>query len=257
LKFVSTVRFAVASAVLLFSWANHAGADLYRWVDPETGSVKFSSYPPPWFGNAAREPRAPKVEHIPAGTPAPAIEGQLPDGQEPPKPLPEAGGKPQAPASSSMEDRRKALLKQISAHAAELSAAKPEESARIYADLAERVREYNSAELFLIKVDAGGEAARRAERNELVAGIEGLRRRMLEQLAAIRLPAQGSPPDSVRVAWLDLGRQVASLGWVENAMKLLDPGGAPVREGEQAALTQKIAQQWKPLLDVILRPPAQ
>ena len=41
-------------------------ADLYRWVDPETGSVKFSSYPPPWHGDAAKERRAPKVEHIPA-----------------------------------------------------------------------------------------------------------------------------------------------------------------------------------------------
>ena len=32
-----------------------AHADLYRWVDPQTGSVKFSSYPPPWFGDQARE----------------------------------------------------------------------------------------------------------------------------------------------------------------------------------------------------------
>ncbi|MNC91850.1 hypothetical protein D3C83_81790 [compost metagenome] len=42
-----------------------AAADLYRWVDPESGSIKFSSYPPPWFGDPARERRAPKVEVIP------------------------------------------------------------------------------------------------------------------------------------------------------------------------------------------------
>jgi hypothetical protein len=32
--------------VLLFSIAAPAQADLYRWVDPETGSVKFSTLPP-------------------------------------------------------------------------------------------------------------------------------------------------------------------------------------------------------------------
>jgi hypothetical protein len=58
------VRFAIASVMLLFIWANPAAADLYRWVDPETGSVKFSSYPPPWFGDAAKQRRAPKVEVI-------------------------------------------------------------------------------------------------------------------------------------------------------------------------------------------------
>ena len=60
------MRFAVASVVLLFTWANPAAADLYRWVDPETGSVKFSSYPPPWYGDAAKARRAPKVEVIPS-----------------------------------------------------------------------------------------------------------------------------------------------------------------------------------------------
>ena len=58
------MRFAVASAMLLCLWANPAAADLYRWVDPETGSVKFSSYPPPWYGDAAQQRRAPRVEVI-------------------------------------------------------------------------------------------------------------------------------------------------------------------------------------------------
>jgi hypothetical protein len=53
--------------MLLFIWAKPAAADLYRWVDPETGSVKFSSYPPPWYGDAAKQRRAPKVDLIPAG----------------------------------------------------------------------------------------------------------------------------------------------------------------------------------------------
>jgi hypothetical protein len=56
--------------MLLFIWADPAAADLYRWVDPETGSVKFSSYPPPWYGDEAKQRRAPKVERIPGGSDA-------------------------------------------------------------------------------------------------------------------------------------------------------------------------------------------
>jgi hypothetical protein len=251
------VRFAVAAAVLLFFWADQAGADLYRWVDPETGSVKYSSYPPPWFGDAAQQPRAPKVEHIPAGTPGTAIESPLPDAKESSKPSSEADRKLRAPADSSMEERRKAMLKQIATQVANLPAAKPEEGARIYADLAERVREYGSAELFLAQVDAGGEAARRAEWNQVVAGLDGSRRRMLDQIAASRIPAEGSTPEIVRGAQLDMERQLATYSWVDNALKLLDPRGAPAREAEQAAVAERIAQQWRPLLDANQRRPAQ
>jgi len=61
------MRLALIIATLFWT-ALHSGtaaADLYRWVDPESGSVKFSSYPPPWYGDEARERRAPKVEVIP------------------------------------------------------------------------------------------------------------------------------------------------------------------------------------------------
>jgi hypothetical protein len=62
------MRFAIAIAVLVWAaqFSGTAAADLYRWVDPESGSVKFSSYPPPWYGDEAKERRAPKVEVIPA-----------------------------------------------------------------------------------------------------------------------------------------------------------------------------------------------
>lgn len=62
------MRLALIIATLLWTaqFSNTAAADLYRWVDPESGSVKFSSYPPPWYGDEARERRAPKVEVIPA-----------------------------------------------------------------------------------------------------------------------------------------------------------------------------------------------
>ncbi len=55
----------------------------------------------------------------------------------------------------------------------------------------------------------------------------------------------------------DLGRQLAPAGLVDNALKLLDPNGAPAREAELAALNGRIAQQWKPVLDAIQRRPAQ
>jgi hypothetical protein len=44
---------AILLVFLLAAFPAHA--DLYRWVDPQTGSVKFSTYPPPWFGQPALE----------------------------------------------------------------------------------------------------------------------------------------------------------------------------------------------------------
>jgi hypothetical protein len=89
-------------------------ADLYRWVDPESGSVKYSSYPPPWYGDPEKEKRAPRVEHIPerkpAATtpvPAPATANGLPAGAP-------AGGAAEGGTSlQSLEARRKQLLQQL------------------------------------------------------------------------------------------------------------------------------------------------
>jgi hypothetical protein len=52
--------------IAALAWAAPVAADLYRWVDPETGTVKFSSYPPPWYGDEAKQRNAPKVEVIPS-----------------------------------------------------------------------------------------------------------------------------------------------------------------------------------------------
>jgi hypothetical protein len=41
------VRLFLALALVAGAGAGAARADLYRWVDPQTGSVKFSSEPPP------------------------------------------------------------------------------------------------------------------------------------------------------------------------------------------------------------------
>ena len=86
--------------VVLGLWMGPALADLYRWVDPETGSVKFSSYPPPWYGDEKAEKRAPKVEHIPPRGPggSPRAEPQSPrEGEKRPA---EPVGKPAASAGA-------------------------------------------------------------------------------------------------------------------------------------------------------------
>lgn len=41
-----------------------AHADLYRWVDPQSGSIKYSNHPPPWFGDPEKEARFPAVQVI-------------------------------------------------------------------------------------------------------------------------------------------------------------------------------------------------
>jgi len=60
------MRIVLASAltVLLAASAANALAELYRWRDPQTGTIKYSSYPPPWYGDESREAAAPKVEVI-------------------------------------------------------------------------------------------------------------------------------------------------------------------------------------------------
>ena len=63
---------AVKAALFVAAFAAFpAQADLYRWVDPETGSVKFSNAPPPWYESGS----GPQVDRIPykqPGSRAPA-----------------------------------------------------------------------------------------------------------------------------------------------------------------------------------------
>ena len=80
-----------------------AFADLYRWVDPETGSVKFSSYPPPWYGDEKLETRSPKVEHIPPRGPGGSTQAEpAPEGTLKPTAKPAAG----APAKPAPGEKR-------------------------------------------------------------------------------------------------------------------------------------------------------
>lgn len=138
------MRIAVAALLLLLLRAGPAAADLYRWIDPDSGSVKFSSYPPPWYGEGAVQRRGPKVEVIPArdaaGRPGPAGKAQ-------------EGGK----AIESLETQRKAILQQLPALAARPgsggSGSALQKQLEAYAALADQMD----------KLDPEGAAARRGE----------------------------------------------------------------------------------------------
>jgi len=54
----------LALAFLLLCSAAHA--DLYRWVDPESGSVRLSNTPPSWYERGG----GPQVERIPFAAPS-------------------------------------------------------------------------------------------------------------------------------------------------------------------------------------------
>jgi hypothetical protein len=117
------VRIALALLVL----ATSAHADLYRWIDPQTGSVKFSSVPPP--------PSQPGVEVVPyRGAASPA--------------------KPAPSATAALEQRWRELLGEIAQ-----SAGSSAESAA----LQQRLRELAAANTELDRLDPAGAARRRAE----------------------------------------------------------------------------------------------
>ena len=129
----------------ILGWAGAAAADLYRWVDPESGSVKFSNTPPPWYGNQAKERRAPKVQVIPSGS-----KGAV---------TPEPGDKPQdlGTVMEGFDARRKAMLLQFPPLVAQSGS---EGGAQA---LKKHVEEYHKLADQMDKLSPQGAAARRGE----------------------------------------------------------------------------------------------
>jgi hypothetical protein len=157
----------VASAVLLL-WSAPALADLYRWLDPETGSVKFSSYPPPWYGDAEKEKRAPKVEHIPERQSTTATPVQVPGAGG----LPEAAGSAAAPESSlaSLEAIRKRFLLEFG------SASTQKQLQSGGTALRKQLEGFAAVNAQLDRLDPAGADKRRAEAQPVLEKlIEGLR----------------------------------------------------------------------------------
>ena len=135
--------FSLALAAVL--WTSGAEADLYRWVDPETGAVKFSNYPPPWYGNEDKQRGAPKVERIPER----ARPVQEAEAEAPAKPA--ATAKQGAAPLGALEARRKELLSQVAA-----SISNPAQAEKLLQEYALLTAEMNQK-------DPKGAAARRAE----------------------------------------------------------------------------------------------
>ena len=115
-------------ALALLALATAAHADLYRWVDPQTGSVKFSSVAPP--------ASQPGVELLPyRGDAAPA--------------------KPASSARIALEQRWRELLEDI-AHS---TVASPAQSPA----LQQQLRELAATSAELERLDPAGADRRRAE----------------------------------------------------------------------------------------------
>lgn len=159
------------AVLLLIAFAAFpAHADLYRWVDPETGAVKFSSYPPPWFGDPERERRAPAVE---------VIRYQAPGA--PAKPA-AATQKPAATANvlAGLEARWASLLQAFS------SLPSSADFNRAGSGIQQQVEAYEAVSAELDRLDPAGAARRRAQE----AGILETLRKGLEAQVSTRPPAQ-------------------------------------------------------------------
>ena len=116
-----------------------AAADLYRWVDPQSGSVKFSSAPPPWYETE----RGPKVERIPyQGPPARSAGAD--------KPV--TGG-----SFAALEARWRESLRSLAATLAKGDPGAPTEAAK------QQLEAFQTISAELDRLDPGGRDRRRSE----------------------------------------------------------------------------------------------
>ncbi|MGQ0547003.1 MAG: hypothetical protein ACT4P3_17000 [Betaproteobacteria bacterium] len=125
-------------------------ADLYRWIDPESGSVKYSSVAPPWYGDAALLGRAPAVEVLP----------YQPSG------IPQARSDERSSSVSAMEARWRAFLQAFSGLA---SAGDFERAGRA---LQEQLGAYQALAAELDRIDPGGAARRRAQETSVMEKLQ-------------------------------------------------------------------------------------
>ena len=159
---------ALAFAFIAFP----AHADLYRWVDRESGSVKFSNLPPPWFGHAQREQNAPAVEVIRYKPGASA-------GAANPAPAQDKTGAPSALAVLEMQWR--ALLEFF------FTVPSNADFERAGAALQQHVEMYKAVSAELDRQDPAGAARRRAMAQE--AGSPDRLRSGLEAQLSTKPPA--------------------------------------------------------------------
>ena len=131
-----------ALALLLFI-AAPAHADIYRWIDPESGSVKLSTLPP-------SDPTI-NAELVPFRNPA-ALAAQTTAAVKP---------KPAAGALAALEARWSELLTQ-------LTGATPQDFSRSSDGWRQQVEAYDAVRTELDRLDPAGAARRRAESGSLL-----------------------------------------------------------------------------------------
>jgi Domain of unknown function (DUF4124) len=165
------VLFGVLLAALAGT-ALDAGAELYRWRDPQTGSVKYSSYPPPWYGDETRA-NAPKVEVL--GGPSDAAKS---------KPTDEMAEKV-AEVIHFMEQRREQLLSRMTV--ARASAGFSPSDPAFRAD----VEAYRNVTRELDKFDPKGASARRRADARVLENLG------IEPRAPAERPASGAAGTAV------------------------------------------------------------
>ena len=135
-------------------------ADLYRWIDPQSGSVKYSSVPPPWYGDPLREGGAPAVE---------VMRYQGPTGRPPAE-------QPGVRSSfSQLEERWRSMLQFISTMPARA------DFDRSGQGLAQQLQAFDAVRAELDRQDPAGAARRRAEE---VSVFERLKKGLEAQLSS-------------------------------------------------------------------------
>ncbi len=237
MKLVLTIRFAVSLAVLLLVGADPAIADLYRWVDPESGSVKFSSYPPPWYGKEQSAPRAPKVEVIAPMKSAPAF-----------APEAEADRAPAAKPGNRSEPRD-ALFKRVSQRIAAFVSSPPDGAAKTYAELLEPLQDLEQMEKQARFPNPGEQTLFLEEKYGLAAPLESHRQALMQQLADLRPPPPGAAPEAAENLWRGTQLRMAVLEWTNELLNTLDPRKVNARHFEMRAMAEKVATIWAPFVD--------
>ena len=147
------------TAFVLAAAAFAAHAELYRWVDPGSGSVKFSNSPPAWIEGA--DAPAPRVDVIPYNVkPVPEAAPALAVPAAAPKP--EAAPRPEAVAPSALEATWRSQLQGLSA----LTARPTQELGST--EVQRQVQSYESLSAELDRRDPEGIARRRAEQASVI-----------------------------------------------------------------------------------------
>jgi hypothetical protein len=139
--------------------ATPACADLYRWTDPQSGSIKYSNVPPPWLGDPEKERRAPAVKVIPSRQP----------GSKPAAAAPAALAAPTepSPVAATLEGRWRKMLDELES----LSDLGPTGMARAGTGIRQQIQAYEAVRAELERQDPAGAARRREEEGEILSEL--------------------------------------------------------------------------------------